>query len=61
MAIFQVAARTLIHLGSELITSDPIAIYELIKNAIDAKSPNVDVFFALPFPQDDLNELAEIA
>jgi len=32
MASFQVAARALIHLGSELITSDPIAIYELIKN-----------------------------
>jgi signal transduction histidine kinase len=59
MAMFQVAARTLIHLGSELITSDPIAIYELIKNAIDAKSPNVNIHFVFPFPQDDLNELAE--
>jgi signal transduction histidine kinase len=59
MASFQVAARALIHLGSELITSDPIAIYELIKNAIDAKSPNVKVLFCMPFPQDDLTELAD--
>jgi len=54
MASFQVAARALIHLGSELITSDPIAIYELIKNAIDAKSPNVNVLFSIPFPQNDI-------
>lgn len=59
MASFQVAARALIHLGSELITSDPIAIYELIKNAIDAKSPNVKVLFSIPFPQENILELAE--
>lgn len=59
MASFQVAARALIHLGSELITSDPIAIYELIKNAIDAKSPNVKVLFYIPFPQDEIISLSE--
>ncbi len=48
MAEFQVAARTLLHLGSELITSDAIAINELIKNSIDAKSPNVNVYFIIP-------------
>lgn len=58
MASFQVAARALIHLGSELITSDPIAIYELIKNAIDAKSPNVNVLFSIPFPQNDIIKLS---
>lgn len=35
---FKVAARTILELGSELISSDAIALYELIKNAIDAKS-----------------------
>jgi hypothetical protein len=35
---FRVAARTILELGSELISSDPIAVYELVKNAIDAKS-----------------------
>ena len=59
MASFLVAARALIHLGSELITSDPIAIYELIKNAIDAKSPNVNVLFCVPFPQDEIIEISE--
>lgn len=37
---FQITARTILHLGAELISSDAVALYELIKNAIDAKSPN---------------------
>lgn len=51
MAKFQVLARTLVHLGSELITSDAIAIYELIKNAIDARSSDVKVVFSINFDQ----------
>ena len=35
---FKVAARTVLELGAELITSDAVAIYELVKNAIDARS-----------------------
>ena len=35
---FRFAARTIIELGKELISSDAIALYELIKNAIDAGS-----------------------
>ncbi|EMI4515738.1 sensor histidine kinase [Vibrio parahaemolyticus] len=57
MARFQVLARTLVHLGSELITSDSIAIYELIKNAIDARSPDVKVIFTINFEQNLLNTL----
>ncbi|HBC3979790.1 TPA: sensor histidine kinase [Vibrio parahaemolyticus] len=57
MARFQVLARTLVHLGSELITSDSIAIYELIKNAIDARSPDVKVIFTINFEQNILNSL----
>lgn len=37
---FKFAARTLLELGKELISSDEVALYELIKNAIDAKSPD---------------------
>ena len=37
--MFKVSARTVLELGSELISSDIIAFYELAKNAIDAKSP----------------------
>src|SRR5262245_2808241 len=40
---FRVMARTVLHLGAELIGSDGIAFYELIKNAFDAGSPRVDI------------------
>lgn len=38
--MFKISARTVLELGSELISSDIIAFYELIKNAFDAKSKN---------------------
>lgn len=38
--MFKVTARTVLELGSELISSDAIAFYELIKNGIDAGSNN---------------------
>ncbi len=60
MAIFQVAARTLLHLGSELITSDAIAVNELIKNSIDAKSEEIDIFFISPLSQDDISNFIEL-
>lgn len=40
---FKVSARTILLLGAELISSDAIAFYELIKNAFDAGSPRVDI------------------
>ncbi len=40
---FRVTARTILQLGAELISTDEIAFYELIKNAIDAGSPNVEI------------------
>lgn len=48
---FRVTARTILHLGSDLISSDGVAFYELIKNALDARSPEVrvDVICRLPF------------
>lgn len=36
--MFKVTARTILELGSELISSDAIGFYELIKNGIDAGS-----------------------
>ena len=42
---FRVTARTVLHLGSELISSDGIALYELIKNALDARSAEVRINF----------------
>jgi len=37
---FKVSARTVLELGAELISSDAVAIFELVKNAIDAGSPS---------------------
>jgi signal transduction histidine kinase len=44
--MFKVTARTVLELGSELISSDIIAFYELIKNGFDAKTTEgVDIKF----------------
>lgn len=45
---FKVAARTILELGAELISSDAIALYELIKNSIDANSDSgVEIDFVI--------------
>ena len=59
MANFSVAARTLIHLGAELITSDEVALNELIKNAFDADSRRVRIDFRIALPQAELDRLIE--
>lgn len=60
---FRVTARTILHLGSDLISSDGIAFYELVKNSLDARSPEVrvDVLVRMPFETYDelLRELGE--
>jgi signal transduction histidine kinase len=63
---FRVTARTILQLGAELISSDAIAFYELIKNAFDAGSKRVEinVVIRLPFEaavelQDLLNEFED--
>ena len=38
---FRIAARAMRQLGAELITSDEMALYELIKNAFDAARVNL--------------------
>jgi len=44
--VFKVSARTVLELGSELISSDIIALYELIKNGFDAGTKTgVEVHF----------------
>ena len=40
---FSFEARTLLELGKELISTDEVALYELIKNAVDAGSPRVEI------------------
>lgn len=43
MAGFKFAARTLLELGKELISSDEVALYELIKNGVDAGSQRIEI------------------
>ena len=51
---FRVAARTVLELGAELISSDAVAIYELVKNAIDAESlDGVTVEFCITLRHSD--------
>ena len=40
---FRFSARSLLALGQELISSDEVALYELIKNAVDAESSRVEI------------------
>ena len=40
---FNVKARVLLELGAELISSDGIALYELIKNSVDAGSESIEI------------------
>ena len=53
---FKFAARTILELGKELISSDDVALYELIKNAIDAESPRVGVFANVLLPSSAYRE-----
>lgn len=43
MASFSFAARTILELGKELISSDEVALYELIKNAVDAGAKTIEI------------------
>jgi signal transduction histidine kinase len=54
---FTVSARTILQLGAELISSDAVAFYELIKNAFDAKSKDVRIHVIVRIAADDVAEL----
>ncbi len=57
---FKVAARTILELGAELISSDAIALYELVKNSIDAGSDTgVDIEFIITMTYRTYRELEE--
>jgi signal transduction histidine kinase len=58
---FRVSARTILQLGGELISSDGIAFYELIKNAVDAGSKKVHVDVQMKLPLDAIQKLRAIA
>lgn len=52
--MFKICARTVLELGAELISSDVIAFFELIKNAFDAGSPNgAEIHFEVVIRRND--------
>lgn len=53
---FKFSARTLLELGKELISSDEVALYELIKNAVDAQSPRVEIVVNVQLRNSDYRE-----
>lgn len=60
MAItFKIAARTLRHLGAELITSEEMALNELMKNSFDAHSPDVKIRIKYPMNLNYLKNILE--
>ena len=56
---FKVYARMILELGAELISSDAVAIYELVKNAIDAGSLDVEIEMQVVLPRSAFNEAIE--
>lgn len=56
---FKFAARTLLELGKELISTDEVALYELIKNSIDAKSSVVAIVFHIVLQHSHYKESLE--
>ena len=57
MSGFTVSARTIFHLGAELISSDAVALYELVKNAFDAGSESVGISVVQSVPTSIANNL----
>ena len=52
---FQIQARAILQLGAELISSDGVAFYELIKNSIDAGAKRVLIRIVSVIPSETVN------
>ncbi len=60
--MFKICARTVLELGAELISSDVIAFYELIKNAFDAESPSgAEIRFEVVLRRNDYLKFRRLA
>lgn len=60
--MFKISARTVLELGAELISSDVIAFYELIKNSIDAGSKTgADIRFHIALRRNDYLKIRSLA
>lgn len=56
---FKIAARIISHLGQELISSDEIAIFELVKNGFDAGSTKVEINVTYKLEASYLKQITE--
>ena len=56
---FRVTARTLLHLGAQLISSDAVALFELVKNSFDAGSDRVTIEVVVRIPHHRSLQLAD--
>lgn len=60
--MFKICARTVLELGGELISSDVIAFYELVKNAFDAGSPTgAEIYFEVTLRRNNYLEFRRLA
>ena len=60
--MFKICARTVLELGAELISSDTIAFYELIKNTFDAGSPTgAEIRFEVTLRRNDYLKFRRMA
>ncbi|MGO7121504.1 ATP-binding protein [Rhizobium johnstonii] len=59
MTGFKVTARTIFHLGADLISSDAVALYELVKNAFDAGSQTVSIDIRQLLPIETVNPVID--
>ena len=57
---FRITARTLLELGAELIGSDAVALYELVKNSVDARSPTVRIKVQSVLPSSRYRQALEL-
>ena len=53
---FTFEARTLLELGKELISSDEVALYELIKNSRDAQASRIEILVTVQLSHSDFKE-----
>lgn len=55
-----VKARVLLELGAELISSDQIAIYELVKNSLDAQATRIEVHVRVTMPRSEYLSIRQV-
>ena len=56
---FQFKARVLLELGAELISSDAVAVYELVKNGLDAGSKKIEIDVKIVLQHSAYSQLGE--